>query len=445
VKCLTLILLLALASNALAQTATLRGQVTDQAGALVPGARITLTGPGDRVQSTTADGNAGYSFAGLAPGDYTVAGSAPDLVTPRPTAISLRPGAQTLNLQLDVVTTTQHVVVQDNTGPTVSTDPSNNAGALVLRGDDLQALSDDPDDLASDLQALAGPSAGPGGGAIYVDGFSGGEIPPKDSIREIRINQNPFAPEYDRLGYGRIEIFTKPGSDRYRGTLDYNYANDIWNSRNPYSAQKAPLLLNEFEGNAGGPINQRASFVFDGQRNMVDNGAIVNAISLNPQTLGIQPYFSIYKVPQVLTRASPRLDYRLNDNNTLQIRYSITQSDINGAGIGTFDLPSRGYDYGYLNQNVQATETAVLGNSINETRFQYFRSASHRLAKSDAPEIEVIGAFNDGGSQFGKSYDTQNTFELQNYTTTVKGAHIWKYGCRRKMIMSYLRKVEMSY
>ena len=42
----------------------------------------------------------------------------------------------------------------------------------------------------------------------------------------------------------------------------------------------------------------------------------------------------------------------------------------------------------------------------------------------------MIGAFNDGGSQFGRSYDTQNTFELQNYTTTVKGAHVWKYGVR---------------
>ncbi len=423
-------ILLALASNALAQTATLRGQVTDQAGALVQGAKITLTGPGNQVRSTAADGNAAYSFTGLAPGNYTLAGSAPDLVTPRATPITLSPGTQTLNLQLDVVTTSQHVVVQENIGPTVTTDPSNNAGALVLRGDDLQALSDDPDDLAADLQALAGPSAGPGGGAIYVDGFSGGEIPPKDSIREIRINQNPFAPEYDRLGYGRIEILTKPGADRYRGTLDYNYANDFWNSRNPFSAQKAPLLLNELEGNAGGPINQRASFTFDGQRNMVDNGAIVNAITLNPQTLGIQPYFSIHTVPQVLTRASPRVDYRLSDNNTLIVRYSITQSDINGAGIGTFDLPTRGYDYGYLNQTVQVTETAVLGSSINETRFQYFRSASHRLAKSDASEIEVLGAFNDGGSQFGRSYDTQNTFELQNYTTTVKGAHVWKYGVR---------------
>jgi hypothetical protein len=424
------VLALAFVWLAPAQTSTLRGQVTDQAGALVPGAKVTVTGPGNRIQSVAADSNGVYSFTGLAPGNYGVAAAAPDLVTPRVTAVTLGPGVQTLNLQMDVVTATQHVVVQESTGPAVTTDSSNNAGALVLRGDDLQALSDDPDDLASDLQALAGPSAGPGGGTIFVDGFSGGEIPPKDSIREIRINQNPFAPEYDRLGYGRIEIFTKPGTDRYRGTLDYNYANDIWNSRNPYSAEKAPLLLNEFEGNAGGPINGRASFVFDGQRNMVDNGAIVSAIALSPQTLAVQPYFAIHTVPQVLTRASPRIDYRLNDNNTLIVRYSVTKSDINGAGIGTFDLPTRGYDYGYLNQTVQATETAVLGSSINETRFQYFRSAAHRLANSDAPEIQVIGAFNDGGSQFGKSYDTQNNFELQNYTTTVKGAHVWKYGVR---------------
>jgi hypothetical protein len=46
---------------------------------------------------------------------------------------------------------------------------------------------------------LAGPAAGPNGGTIYIDGFSGGELPPKNTIREIRINQNPFSPEYDRL------------------------------------------------------------------------------------------------------------------------------------------------------------------------------------------------------------------------------------------------------
>jgi hypothetical protein len=52
-------------------------------------------------------------------------------------------------------------------------------------------LSDDPEDLQADLQALTGLSAGPGGGSIFVDGFSGGDLPPKESIREIRVNQSP--------------------------------------------------------------------------------------------------------------------------------------------------------------------------------------------------------------------------------------------------------------
>jgi hypothetical protein len=62
-----------------------------------------------------------------------------------------------------------------------------------------------PTDLLADLQALAGASAGPGGGSVFIDGFSGGQLPSKDSIREIRINSNPFSAEYDRLGYGRMQ------------------------------------------------------------------------------------------------------------------------------------------------------------------------------------------------------------------------------------------------
>ena len=85
-------------------------------------------------------------------------------------------------------------------------------GAIVIQGKDLEALSDDPDELQSDLQALAGPSAGPNGGQIYIDGFTGGTLPPKASIREIRINQNPFSSEYDKLGYGRDRDFDEAGN-----------------------------------------------------------------------------------------------------------------------------------------------------------------------------------------------------------------------------------------
>src|SRR5205807_10332893 len=144
------------------------------------------------------------------------------------------------------------------------------------------------------------------GGSIFIDGFSGGQLPAKDSIREIRINQNPFSPEYDKLGLGRIEIFTKPGTDKFRGTATYNFANDFWNSRNPYAAQKAPFSLHELAGNLSGPVGKKASFFLDLQREMIDNGSVINGVYLDPETLSvIDPYTGALKALQRRTTVSP--------------------------------------------------------------------------------------------------------------------------------------------
>ncbi len=331
---------------------------------------------------------------------------------------------------MDVTGTSQQLTVSEGADPAVSLESSNNAGALVLRGEELDALSDNPDDLQADLQALAGPSAGPSGGSLFIDGFTGGEIPPKQSIREVRVNQDPFSAEYDKLGYGRIEIFTKPGSGAYHGTVDYNLGTDVWNARNPYSGRKAPLLLNEFEGGAGGPLNRRASFTLDAQRNTVDNGSIVNAVTLDPGTLAVQPFSDVFKTLQRYTRATPRIDYQLSDKQTLSLRYGFTHGDIDGAGIGSFDLLSRGYRTTFTNQTVQVTETAVLGSAVNDIRFQYYRNANRMIASSLSPVIQVLGSFTGGGSQLGHSADAQDSFELQDYASAIHGAHNWRFGTR---------------
>jgi len=119
-----------------------------------------------------------------------------------------------LNVAMAIEVEQQKIQVSD-TAPTVDVNPSNNAGAITITGKELEALPDDPDELLTDLQALAGPSAGPNGGQLYIDGFTAGQLPPKESIREIRVNQNPFSAEFDKIGYGRIEVFTKPGSDKF--------------------------------------------------------------------------------------------------------------------------------------------------------------------------------------------------------------------------------------
>ena len=427
----SLLLILCSAASLQAQSSTLRGTVTDESGAVVPGATVVLTGPGGLAKTAITAGDGAYILTGLVPGDYTAQASAPQLVLPQPRALTVRGGVQTLNLRLSVASVTQQIVVEENAGPTVSTDAASNATATVLSGDDLDSLSDNPEDLQADLEALAGPAAGPGGGSIFIDGFSSGELPPKESIREIRINQNPFSPEFDKLGLGRIEIFTKPGTDKFHASIDYNFANQFWNARNPYSGPKAPLSLNEWENSFSGPLGKRASFALDATQNNVDNGSIINGVTLDSNNKVIQ-LLDTFRTVQRRTLIGPRLDYQLNDNNTVTMRYSFIRGDIQGAGIGGFSLTSHGYHTHYLIQTAQFVETSVHGATVNETRFQFYRNASDTQATSTDPGIQVLGSFTGGGSSVGHSRDTYNNFELQNNTSAVHGAHTLRFGVRAR-------------
>ena len=171
------ILLFPLAPAVWAQTATLRGQVTDQSGAIVPGVTVCSGRPGGPFENDRSSGErCSYSFADLPSGAYTLKASAPSLALRQPVKVSLKAGVQTMNLSLEVVGENQQVAVQESAAPVLSTDAASNAGALVLTGTDLDALPDDSDDLMADLLALAGPAAGPSGGTFFIDGFSGGDL-----------------------------------------------------------------------------------------------------------------------------------------------------------------------------------------------------------------------------------------------------------------------------
>jgi carboxypeptidase family protein len=212
----TIVVLAFCLPSVLGHATSLHGQVTDQNGAVVIGAKVTIRSTSGAAKTANTDNDGSYTFTGLPPGEYTIEASAPSLILQEPLKITLRTGGQTLDLQLGVFIPEQKITIEENNRAAVSTDANSNASAHVLRGEDLDALGDSPEDLQEALLALAGPSAGPSGGQIFIDGFSGGQLPSKNSIREIRINQNPFSPEYDRLGFSRIEILTKPGS----GTLE---------------------------------------------------------------------------------------------------------------------------------------------------------------------------------------------------------------------------------
>jgi hypothetical protein len=385
------------------------------------------------VRTTTTVENGFYFFAGLLPGQDTVRAAAPKLEQ-EPVQIVLKPGNQTLRLELKVAAMQQQATVQENTNTSVSTESANNASALVLRGKDLESLADDPEDLGADLQALAGPSAGPGGSSIFIDGFSGGQLPSKDAIREIRINQNPFSPEYDKLGFGRIEILTKPGANKFHGTGYYNFGDDVWNSRNPYAAQKAPFLLKEYGGSLEGPLSKVASFFLTVDRAAIDNGAIINGTTLDPNTLSIiNPYTQVFRIPQRRIRVSPRVDYQLTPADTLSIRYAFSTPDIQHSGVDGFNLVSTGIHNNGDDQTLQIANTIVLGaNALNETRFQFYRANISSISEDISPRLDVLNSFIGGGAEVGNSFNTLDTYELQNYTTVSHDTHTLRFGVRAR-------------
>jgi hypothetical protein len=422
---------LAMSGTAFGQTASLRGQVVDESGAVVPKATITIAGPSGVVKAAISAGDGSYFLNGLDPGDYTLHATAPKLEQ-APLKVRLKIGVQTIRLELKVAATTQHLTVQESAGPTLSTESSNNASAVVLKGEDLKALGDDPEDLMTDLQALAGPSAGPSGGSVFIDGFSTGQMPSKDAIREIRISQNPFSPEYDKLGYGRIEILTKPGADKFHGTGYYNFGDSIWNSRNPYAAQKAPFLLKEYGASLEGPLSKSASFFLILDRAAIDNGAIINGTTLDPNALTIiDPYTQVFRIPQRRIRVSPRVDYQLTPTDTLSVRYAFSTADIKYSGVGGFNLVSTGIHNRGGDQTAQIANTKILGSSaVNETRFQFYRAGISSISDDPSPQVNVLNAFVGGGAQIGNSFNLLNTYEFQNNTTVTHGPQTWRFGAR---------------
>ncbi|HVF44452.1 MAG TPA: carboxypeptidase regulatory-like domain-containing protein [Pyrinomonadaceae bacterium] len=410
---------------------TLRGQVRDELGGVIVGATVTATDAAGVDKSAVSDSEGRYVFSALAPGLYTVRINQPGFASYENLGVEVQAGrTDPLDIILTVAIEQEEVTVTAEAP--VGTEPESNAGAVVLRGADLDALPDDPDDLSDALQALAGPTAGSEEGAqIYVDGFTGGRLPPKESIREIRINRNPFSAEYDRLGYGRVEIFTKPGTDKFRGQAFFNFNDESLNSRSPFASRRAPYQARRYGGNLSGPLaSKKASFFLDFERRETDDNDVVRAIVLDP-SLAPVIFNPTILTPDRRTTFSPRLDYQLSPTNTLVARYTFERASRQDEGVGDFDLPSRAFDVTTTQHTFQATETAVIRQKvINETRFQYERVRRTQRGDALAPTVRVLEAFTGGGAQVGLSFNNQDNFELQNYTSWTVGAHSLKAGAR---------------
>jgi hypothetical protein len=430
-----LLVVASLAARAQSPTASVHGTVTDPTGAVIPSSTVTLTFADGETKTATSGAAGEYTINQVEPGSYTVSATADGFPASEPRSVAVSGDKSVVvNISLSLPTDSQQVTVTEQ-GLSVDTSADNNASAIVIQGKDLDALSDDPDELQNELNALAGPSAGPNGGQIYIDGFTGGQLPPKSAIREIRINQNPFSAEYEKLGYGRIEILTKPGTDKFHGSIMVMGNNSVFNSMNPFVSSQPNYYTLFSAANAGGALGKNASWFtsfFDRQNH---TNSIVNAELLDPSGNPYN-YSAAIASPQSRLDLSPRFDFQLGKNNTLTIRYGLSRQQQTNAGVSQFSLESQAYNSTTLENTLQLSDTQILDpNVINETHFQFARDTTSQVAQSALPTVMVQGAFNGGGNSIGTYSDAQNRLELVNDTMISKAAHAINVGGRLRFTL----------
>ncbi|MBT9332888.1 TonB-dependent receptor [Paracidobacterium acidisoli] len=441
--CLFVALPFLCAASLLAQNGTgrLRGQVADPSGAVIPNASVTVTSAAGKVAGTaTSNGGGAYEVRGIAPGTYNVDVTASGFAPFHAASVTIAAGqSKDLNAALAIEMQEQKVQVEAE-ATQVDTSPDSNASAIVIKGKDLDALSDDPDELQNELQALAGPAAGPNGGEIYIDGFTGGQMPPKSSIREIRINQNPFSAEFDRLGYGRIEILTKPGTDKMHGQIEARGNYSAFNSQDPilHNTSEPGYYSWDSHADLGGPITKTSSFFFSAFARSTLNQNIIDAI--DPTTVTVNTdgtAATAASLNEAFGNSSsrldinPRVDIQLGQANTLTVRYEFYRAVTSNGGVGVLTLPSQATDSTNMEHQLQISDSLVLSkNLVDDIRFQYRHIHSQESPVSTLPSVSIQGIVNFGGNNSQTVKDQQNDFELQDYFSGALGSHSLNFGAR---------------
>src|SRR5262245_32715377 len=426
------------AQNAVA----LRGQVVDEAGAVIPGAQVKLISATGRQRATITNAAGEFALANVTPGDYRLTVTFKGFQPFSDNSLHLTATTAPLKITLAIAAVEMETNVSADQ-PGVSVEPDNNMNSTVLDEQFIQTLPDNEDDMLAFLQGLAGPAAGgamggQGGAQIYVDGFTGGRLPPRDAILQIRINQNPFSAESSTPGIGRIDIITKPGRDTWRGTFGFYARNSALDARNAFALAKPDLNQDRFQFNLGGPlIAKKLSFFLNAERRSLDGNSTTVARTLDG------PFVANVNAPSSSDFIGLRLDYLLNNKNTLNVGYnrfgsSATNREFGarfgggafgGATGGGFLLPERGSNSANTNQTLQLGETSIINTRlILESRLRYQREISNATADTTGVAINVLDAFNGGGATCCPSSGRTDNLEWQDYLTWTQKKHTLKGG-----------------
>jgi hypothetical protein len=406
---------------ALPGDAQLRLTVVDQTAAGIPTATVTLTPPVGQPITATTDEHGVATVPSIPVGAVKAHVEFVGFQTVD-TVLNIRRGANAATVTMALAGLAQEVTVNADNEP-VGGDQHGAAMVTTLTKEEIDALPEDPEDLQAYLEQLAGPD----GATFFLNGFRGGRLPTKDEIRTIRIRQNNFAADgHESGGRAGIEIVTRPSTESFNGNLNMGYQSDALNARNAQALTETPEGTKQVQFQFRGPVvrgKSAFSATVSGNNRFTSN----NNLSLDEfgNRIGTQ-----VRIPTDQRNANLGFEDAVTKNSTLRLNYQRQSQDGHNQGLGTFDYPDeRARETSSDTNMFRAQLQGVVGkSSLNEVRFQFYRTDSETTSVSDAPTIIVQDAFSRGGAG-ANSKNRSSTIELaDNFDFTPHRNHQMRVG-----------------
>jgi hypothetical protein len=333
-----------------AQTAELRGTVTDESGAVLPGVTVTVSNDATGVErSLITDGAGTFRAPSLQPGTYTITSELMGFgLDQRRVTVTVGEVAE-LRVGLSVGGLQETVEVRA-AAATIETTKSDLSG--VVTQEQVRELPVLNRGFVGLAQLLPGGGPARSGDArfgintafggtnvrsMYSVQIDGGIMDHpiygfaivnvnQDAVQEFRVLRNQFDTEYSRAGTAVVNVITRSGTNDMRGQFAYFGRDDALNATNAFARTKPPFDSTRTSGTLGGPIARNKAFFFGALEYVRQNSVRIIAL---PQTNPFASEFNgVYGNGNRAKLGQAKVDYTLNPKHSFSGRYLYANEDI---------------------------------------------------------------------------------------------------------------------
>ncbi len=454
-----------------APTGQVSGTVFDESGAVIAGGSVTLTNKDtNAARNVTSSSQGVYNFPSLLAGPYEIRCLIDGFRTLVQDVTVATGSVTSVDLHMQVGLSKETVTVEAGT-PQLSYDKQTIDGVVTR-----QQINDLPLNGRSFLQLAQlqpGVSVSPaavgeynqqfqvnilGEGAetvrITMDGanindpINGGTQQnfSQDVVQEFQISSINYDLSTGFTGSGAVNIVTRAGGNDFHGA-GYMFYRDHNMAAYPY-LQRDPLHPNPFfervdpGGYIGGPIVKDKLFFFTSY----ERNTFRSAQSAFPSDPLFQSFASYTTSPYNSNQFSQRIDYHINDKNSVFLRYSHDGNNAFSPSNGDTQPSNWGVNTNYADSGVLSLISALTPNTTNELRFSYAYWDNRKDPPTGVqcpqcpglggPQFSIVGI---GGFQIGndatntpqsrvlRRYITDDNFTWQHGSHSVKFGGEWEY------------------